>query len=52
MNIQLAYDDSPDDCVQKINELLKPEKLWICTTEEQKDDEDGCVAYELLKINK
>ena len=50
MKIQLAYDDSPDDCVHKINELLKEHHLWICTTEEQEDDEDGCVAYEILTL--
>ena len=50
MKIQLCYDDGPDDCVRKINELLKEHRLWICTTEEDEDDDSGCVAYEVLTL--
>lgn len=52
MKIQLAYDDSPDDCVHKINELLKEHNLVIEISEDFDPDEDdtGCIPYEILTL--
>jgi hypothetical protein len=53
MKVQIGLFAEPEKVIEQINELLKPEGLWICTTEEQEDDEPESVAYEILhcKVN-
>jgi len=48
MKVQIGHFDSPNDVVLRINELLKPVGLMVCTTEEPSDDDEGSLAHELL----
>lgn len=48
MKVQIGLFATPEETIEQINKLLKDKGLWICTTEEQEDDEPECVAYEVL----